>query len=88
MIVVHGLVWDDWNKEHLYRHGLTIEEVEEVCHREHRVKESYRKRILLVGKTTKGRMLAVVLSPEDRNLQRYGNGMYYVITAFEKEVEL
>lgn len=88
MVEVQGLVWDDWNKEHLKSHGVTIEEVEEVCHREHQAQESYRKRILLVGKTTKGRMLAVVLSPEDRNLQPYRDGTYYVVTAFEKEVEL
>lgn len=88
MVAVLGLVWDDWNKEHLDTHGVTIEEVEEVCHGEHQTKESYRKRILLVGKTAKGRMLAIVLSPEDRNLQRYGNGIYYVVTAFEKEVGL
>lgn len=88
MTVVKRLVWDDWNKNHLYRHEISIEEVEEVCHRKHHIKESYRKRILLVGKTSKGRVLAIVLSPEDRNLHRYGKGMYYVITAFEKEVEL
>ena len=87
--MVNGLVWDDWNKEHLTLHRITIEEVEEVCHGRHLVKESYRKRILLIGKigkTKMGRQLAVVLSPEDRNFKVYGNGFYYVITAFEMEV--
>lgn len=41
MVVVQGLVWDDRNKEHLYRHGITIEEVEEVCHREHQRRWNY-----------------------------------------------
>lgn len=87
MIVVHGLIWDDWNKEHLYRHGVTIEEVEEVCHGKYKVIESYRKRIQMVGKTRNGKTVTIILSPEDRKLKAYGNGIYYPITAFE-EVEL
>ena len=84
--MVNGLVWDEWNKEHLTKHGITIEEVEEVCHGKHEARKSYRKRILLIGKTKRGRQLAIVLSPEDRNFKIYGNGFYYVITAFDKEV--
>lgn len=86
MIVVTGLVWDEWNREHLARHDISPEEVEEVCHGKYKITESYRKRLLIVGKTKGGRKMAVVLSPEDRNLKHYGNGIYYVITAFEKEV--
>lgn len=86
MIAITGLVWDEWNREHISRHGISPEEVEEVCHGKHKITESYRKRFLIVGKTIKGKKLAVVLSPEDRNLKYYGNGIYYVITAFEKEV--
>ncbi len=87
MMVVKGLIWDDWNKEHVAKHGISVEEVEEVCHASSKVVESYRKRILLVGKTKKGKVLAIVLSPEDRNLQLYGNNIYYPITTFVKEVE-
>lgn len=86
MIAVMGLVWDEWNREHLARHNISPEEVEEICHRKYKITESYRKRLLIVGKTTKGRKIVIVLSPEDRNLEYYGNGIYYVITAFEKEV--
>lgn len=49
--------------------------------------ESYRRRILVVGKTKSGKLLMVVLLPEDRNLQAYGNDIYYRITAFVKEVK-
>lgn len=87
MIVVTGLIWDDWNKTHITNHNILPEEVEEICHTTHQIVESYRKRLLLIGKTKKGRTLAIVLSPEDRNLQKYGNGIYYPITAFEKEVK-
>ena len=87
MFEVKGLVWDDWNKEHIVKHGVSKEEVEEACKDEYQVIESYRKRILLVCKTKSGRTLAVVLSPEDRNSQPYVNGIYYAITAYEKEAE-
>ncbi len=86
MVAVKGLVWDDWNKEHIAKHGISVEEVEEVCQGSHKVVESYKKRLLLLGKTKKGKSVAVVLSPEDRNLEPYGNDIYYPITAFEKEV--
>ncbi|PIZ00302.1 hypothetical protein COY62_03305, partial [bacterium (Candidatus Howlettbacteria) CG_4_10_14_0_8_um_filter_40_9] len=80
-------VWDDWNKKHLSIHNVTIEEVEEVCHGKYKVTKSFRKRIMLVGKTKSGRRLAVVLSPEDRNLNIYKEeGTYYLITSYEKEV--
>lgn len=55
--------------------------------REHETVESYRKRLLIFGKTKQGRLIAIVLSPEDRNLEPYGNDLYYPITVFEKEVE-
>jgi len=86
MIIVKRLIWDDWNKNHIAKHGITINEIEVVCHGEHEARESYRKRFLLIGKTKRGRQLAIVLSPEDRDLKIYGNGFYYVITAFEMEV--
>ena len=87
MVVVTGLIWDEWNKEHIARHNVSVKEVEEVCHSNYQVIESYRKRILILGKTKAERNIAVVLSPEDRDLKLYGSGIYYVVTAYEKEVE-
>ncbi len=86
MIVVNGLVWDEWNKNHLAGHNISPEEVEGVCNSKYSITESYRKRVLVVGKTKRGKKIAIVLSPEDRNLKPYDKGIYYVITAFEKEV--
>lgn len=88
MTLVNSLIWDEWNKKHIAKHRITIKEIEEVCHGSHQVKESYRKRILIVGKTKNSRLLAIVLSPENKNLEPYGKGIYYVVTAFEKEVKL
>lgn len=87
MVQITGLVWDDWNKDHIAKHRITVEEIEEVCHGKHEAKVSYRKRILLIGKTRAGRLLAIALSPENKNLEPYSKGMYYIVTAFEKEVE-
>lgn len=85
-MIIHTLVWDTWNKKHIAKHGVTIEEIEEVCHGEHKITKSFRKRVMLVGKTKDGRRLAIVLSPEDRNLNTYKEGTYYLITSYEKEV--
>ena len=84
-ITVNGLIWDDWNKEHIAQHGVLPEEVEDICQGKCEVVESYRKRLLIIGKTQKGRLLAIVLSPEDKNLRLYENGIYYPITAFDKK---
>ena len=86
MVVVNSFIWDEWNRGHIAHHNITPEEIEEVCHGRHQAKESHRNRILITGKTKAGRNLFIVLSPEDRNLKPYGKGIYYVITAFEKEV--
>ncbi|HSW47847.1 MAG TPA: hypothetical protein VLG67_02090 [Candidatus Saccharimonadales bacterium] len=88
MIKVNELIWDDWNREHLAKHKITQDEVEEVClSGKYKAEKSYRNRIQLIGKTKKGKLLAIALSPEDRNLKYYGQGIYYVITAYEKEVK-
>ena len=87
MIVVKGLIWDDWNKKHIAKHGISPEEIEEVCHGNYKAVESFRKRILVVGRTKKGRLLVLILSPEDKNLRPYSNGIYYPITAFVKGVK-
>ncbi len=87
MIVINGLIWDEWNREHIARHAISQAEVEEVCHGKYIIIESYRKRLLVIGETKGGRRIAVVLSPEDKDLKPYGNGIFYVLTAFDKEVE-
>lgn len=84
MIVVYGLIWDYWNRQHLARHSVTTKEVEEICHGKYHAVLSYRKRIQLTGKTKVGRKLIIILSPEDKYLKVYGKGIYYPITAFEE----
>lgn len=84
---VNGLIWDDWNKDHILKHGVTTEDVEEVCHGRNKVKKSYRRRLQISGVTKDGKTLTVILSPESRDHKIYGDKRYYPITAFE-EVDL
>lgn len=74
-MVIKRLVWDEWNVEHIARHGVTVGEVEQAClGNRYIVRESYKDRIMLIGPTSKERILAVVVALK-------GNEIYYVITA-------
>lgn len=84
MVVVNGLIWDEWNRKHITQHGVTPDEVEEVCHGEHKTYKTYRKRVEIEGKTKTRRKIKIILSPESRNLKPYKSGIFYPITAFEK----
>ncbi len=64
MVDVERLDWDGWNIAHLReRHGLTPEEVEEVCHGEPVALETYKDRLMLIGPDRRGRVLTVVIGP-------------------------
>ena len=73
MTVVRRLVWDARNVVHVARHEVTREEIEEVCHGPFITREAYAGRLMLIGPTSAGRTLAVVLEPVER-------GVYYPVT--------
>ncbi|MEX2160268.1 MAG: BrnT family toxin [Dehalococcoidia bacterium] len=76
MPYVRRLTWDAWNVSHILRHGVSPDEVEEVCNGQHVVRETYQRRLILIGPTLARRMLSVVLEPEA------GQGdAYYPVTA-------
>lgn len=68
------LIWDNWNKEHLKKHKVLIREVEQAFKAKQIVKESYKGRLIIIGRTKESRMLTVVLS-----LERQKNA--YVVSA-------
>ncbi len=74
MIQFRRLRWNNWNIEHIARHGVTPEEVEEACLSDFLVLIGKKGRVLLLGLSQAGRMLAVVLHDE-------GEGVYYPVTA-------
>lgn len=75
MIVVHKLVWDSWNSNHIARHKLTPKEVEEACHGNHSIRETYGKRLMMISPTRKGKLIAIVLAFKEE-------GVYYPVTAW------
>ena len=74
MIHIRRLRWENWNIAHIARHGVTPEEVEEVCHGDFFLLQGTKRRIILIGPTDAGQILAVVLEHE-------GEGNYYPVTA-------
>ncbi len=75
-IRIHRLRWNDWNVTHIARHDVEPGEVEQVCHGSFIASQTYKGRIRITGPTAAGRMLAIILKPEDE-------GNYYCVTAHD-----
>ncbi len=58
------LVWDEWNKEHIKKHGVSVPEVKEACKNRIVTKQSYSSRQMILGLTRRKRLLVVFLSFE------------------------
>ena len=74
MIWVESLVWDDWNRNHIKKHKVTIREIEEACRGKIKSFKSYKRRLIVLGKTKKERFLTILLAPKKERF-------YYVVTA-------
>ena len=72
-VFVRRLIWDRWNVQHIFRHSVLPEEVEEICHANPLVLHGYKGRLALIGETGTGRMLKVILQPKGQN-------KYYPVT--------
>ena len=75
VIFVSYLIWDEGNVAHIARHNVLPGEVEEVCAADPLVQQGKKGRLAVVGLTTKGRMLKIILAPKDKE------GVYYPVTA-------
>lgn len=73
-IKIDSLIWNDWNINHIIKHNVIREEVDEVCQSDPIFLQGHSGRILAVGKTQKGRFITIALDPE-------GNNSYYPVTA-------
>lgn len=58
------LVWDEWNKEHIKKHKVSVSEVKQACKNEIVTKQSYLNRQMILGVTKNKRLLTVFLSFE------------------------
>lgn len=73
-MIVKRLVWDEWNINHVARHGISPREVEEACLGDVVVNKTYAGRLRVIGKTLGDRWLAIILAPKQRLT-------YYPVTA-------
>jgi hypothetical protein len=74
VVRISELLWDEWNEEHVARHGVDPGEVDEVARNRPLITTArdglYRK----IGQTDAGRYLTAYVAPEHR-------AMFYVVTA-------
>jgi uncharacterized DUF497 family protein len=75
-VIIGELEWDDENVEHIARHGVNPEEVEDVCFGLNLSEKEGNSRYILGGQSRGGRYLNVVV-------ERIGRGLFKPITAFE-----
>ena len=75
MVVIRHLIWDSWNIDHIARHDVTPEEVDEACHIDHSVRETHGGRLMVISPTRSGKLLAIVLAFKEE-------GIYYPVTAW------
>jgi uncharacterized DUF497 family protein len=64
MLTVRRLVWEETNIAHIAIHDVVPEEVEQLCHGPFIVGAARLGRLILIGPTASGRMLAAILDPE------------------------
>lgn len=56
--------WDEWNREHITKHGVTTEEADEVLASNPIVRITYKQRLQLLGPTNAGRILSVIVGQD------------------------
>ena len=71
------LVWDDWNIEHVKKHQVNKEEIEQVYTFKTIKSQTYLNRILILGKTKKGRLLTIVVSQGKQKEQYIISARHY-----------
>ena len=72
-IIIRQIVWDEYNKEHIKGHNVTIEEVEYVIKHFITHKKAKKGRYILIGRK-ETRLLSVII-------ERKRPAVYYVVTA-------
>ncbi len=75
-MIISELQWDDENIEHIIRHNVNAQEVEDVCFGVHLSTSEGKQRYILSGQSVSGRYLDVVI-------ERISKGLFRPITAFE-----
>jgi uncharacterized DUF497 family protein len=71
---IEKLVWDEWNREHITKHNVSVSEVNEACYKPMEAYKSYQNRLIILGKTKNKRLLTIVLMKKEK-------GIFYIVTA-------
>lgn len=74
MLLIQNLIWEQKNTDHIARHNVVPEEVDDVCYGWHVVRQSKFGRLFIIGPTLTGRMLTIII--EHRNMDTF-----YPVTA-------
>lgn len=75
-VEIERLMWDDWNREHIRKHGVTADEAAEAVVRRGIREDTYKGRQQLIGSTVAGRILSVIIGPVPDE-----PGSFYVFSA-------
>jgi len=73
-MLIKNLIWEAWNIEHIARHNVRVEEIEQICKSVHLLNKWKNKMYRVIGQTANGRYLTIFLAPRGRN-------NYYPVTA-------
>ena len=71
MVVVKRLIWDKINIDHIARHHVTPQEVEQVCHGKYITLNAHHGRYMIVGPTLAKRILTIIIDPDYRSTVFY-----------------
>lgn len=66
--------WNEWNVEHIAKHSVTPQEVEEVCYNQPITRRTKDGLYIIYGQSDAGRYLFIIISYKPK-------GVVYVITA-------
>lgn len=72
-IVIKELVFDNWNRNHIQKHNVTVEEIIKAGHNLIYHKQSYQNRYVAIGRSGQ-RLLSLVI-------KRVSLSTYYLVTA-------
>lgn len=73
-MLIRRLIWDEWNIDHISRHNITPDEVEQVCRGQHLARRGRQGTYNVIGQTQTGRYLTIILAPR-------GYASFYPVTA-------
>ena len=74
VVRVKELIWDEYNSDHISKHSVSIEEVEQVCKGIITARFGRSCRYLIIGQTKKKRILTIFLAQKTK-------GVFYPVSA-------